>query len=270
LIEVTTQAALDKALKKTDGGKKELVVCQGKGRFVVGESASVEAWESASVEARGSASVVARESASVEARESASVEAWESASVEARESASVEARGSASVRAFMRSQIKASKSAVVMQHSAEAKIKGGRILDMKPPATAAEWCDFHGVEVRKGGGLNRKLAGQDVAILFKALHGRFESRQGFTYVPGSTPVAPDWDSGKRECGGGLHFSPHPKMAKEFNRRPEHFVACPVLVSEIVVHPDGVYPQKVKAPGCCAPVWEVDANGERFDRAEAQG
>jgi hypothetical protein len=243
MIEVRTQAELDKALKKTNGGSKELVVCLGKGRFVVEGSSSVVA--------RGSSSVVARESSSVVARGSSSVEAY----------------GSSSVRAFMRSQVKATMSAVVMQHSAAAKIKGGRILDMKPPASAEEWCEFHGVEIRKGGGLNRKLAGQDVAILFKALDAGFSATRGVTYEPGSTPSAPDWDGGKQECGGGLHFSPHPKMAKEFNSDPTHFVACPVLVSEIVVHPDSRYPQKVKAPRVCAPVWEVDQDGKKLASEE---
>jgi hypothetical protein len=255
VIEVTTQAQLDKALKKTDGGKKELIVCLGKGRFRVGGSASVVA--------RESASVVAWESASVVARGSASVVAWESASVEARESASVVAWGSASVRAHTRSKIKASKSAVVMQHSADAKITGGRVLDMTPPRTARDWCEFHGVEIRKGGGLSKKLKGQDVAILFKALGEGYMAGHGFSYVPGTAPEAPDWDGGKRECGGGLHFSPHPVMAEEFKESPKHFVACPVLVSEIVVHPEGTHPQKVKAPRVCAPLWECDRDGNKL-------
>jgi hypothetical protein len=157
---------------------------------------------------------------------------------------------------------------VVLQHNPAAKISGGRILEMPRPETGAEWCKFYGVEIRKGGNLSRELAGQDVAILFKAVGEGYRATRGFAYEPGSSPAAPDWDGGSRECGGGLHFSPHPKMAKEFSREPAHFIACPVLVSEIVVHPDGNYPQKVKAPRVAAPCWEVDANGERIEPEKA--
>ncbi|MFO0919463.1 MAG: hypothetical protein U0872_14280 [Planctomycetaceae bacterium] len=68
-----------------------------------------------------------------------------------------------------------------------------------------------------------------------------------SYTPGSVPVAPDWDGGEKECGGGLHFSPHPVMTEEFISDPKRFCACPVLLSDIAVHPDGYSPQKVKGP-----------------------
>ncbi len=152
--------------------------------------------------------------------------------------------------------------------SAKINVPGAVILEAPRLETGADWCEFYGVEIRKGGGLNRKLAGQDVAILFKALGKDFVSSRGTAYEPGSTPEAPDWDGGKEECGGGLHFSPHPKMAEEFNRDPAHFVACPVAVSEIAVHPDGSMPQKVKAPRVCAPCWEVDVDGERLEEKAA--
>ena len=60
---------------------------------------------------------------------------------------------------------------------------------------------------------------------------------------------------------GLHFSPHPKMALDFNPTAKRFVACQVKLSDIAVHPDGSYPQKIKAKGCCGPVVEVDRNGK---------
>lgn len=81
------------------------------------------------------------------------------------------------------------------------------------------------------------------------------------HAPGSKPEAPDWDDGKAECGGGLHFSPHPVMALEFNSKATRFVACSVRVSEIVVHQDAQYPNKVKARRVARPVFEVDRDGE---------
>ena len=256
MIEVRTQAELDKALKKTDGGKKELVACIGDGHFIVTGNARVVAWGSSSVEARESSSVEARESSSVEARESSSVEAWGSSSVEA--------WGSSSVRVFGCKSVKASKHAVVMQHNPAANITGGRILEMHHPQNGQEWCEFYGVEIRKGGNLSRKLAGQDVAILYKAVGEKFHTRNGVHYTPGTAPEAPDWDGGEAECGGGLHFSPHPKLAREFFRGAPHFVACPVLVEEIAVHPEPSMPEKVKAPRVCAPCWEIDLKGNAIE------
>jgi hypothetical protein len=42
------------------------------------------------------------------------------------------------------------------------------------------------------------------------------------------------------------------------------MACPVALKDIVVHPDGLYPDKIKAKGCCAPVWEVDSDGNKVE------
>ena len=86
-----------------------------------------------------------------------------------------------------------------------------------------------------------------------------------SYAPGSTPEAPDWDP-VPECGSGLHFSFHPGAAKSFDDLATRYVGCPIRVSDIVVHPDGDYPGKVKAPRCAAPVYEVDHDGHRIEVA----
>jgi hypothetical protein len=39
-----------------------------------------------------------------------------------------------------------------------------------------------------------------------------------------------------------------------------YVACPVRLADIAFHPDATYPDKVKARGVCAPVWEVHEDG----------
>lgn len=120
--------------------------------------------------------------------------------------------------------------------------------------SAKKWCEFYGVKVRDG-----------VAILFKAVSDNFKSLYGTSYAPGQMPVAKDWDGGERECGGGLHFSPHPLMALRFNRWARRFVACPVKVSEIVMHPGGALPEMIKAPRVSAPCWECDIHGKRLQR-----
>ena len=122
--------------------------------------------------------------------------------------------------------------------------------------TLEEWFEFYGVKVSRG-----------VAILFKAVDPEFVSSRGCKYEPGSTPEAADWDGGVAECGGGLHFAPSAGHAREWRSGWDtRFVACPVRVSEIVFHPNGVYMQKVKARRVCKPCWEVDVHGDKVEAA----
>ncbi len=214
------------------------------------ENSSVEAWENSSVEAWGNSSVVAWGNSSVEARGNSSVVAWENSSVEARENSSVEAWGNVFIRLFSAIRIKASASVVVMMHGEAKSLSGGRKLKAAKPKTAKAWCAHWGVEVKK-----------DVALLYKAVNADYNSPRGMSYAPGSIPVAPDWDGGKAECGGGLHFSPSPAMARSFHSGAKRYMACPVALSDIAVHPDGDYTEKVKARGCCSPCFEVDKHGK---------
>lgn len=166
-------------------------------------------------------------------------------------------RGKPHVEAWGSSQLslrgnvvgKAGRNVSVLKHGTKVKLKGGKQTTVVIK-TARPWCDYYGVKVEKG-----------VAILFKGLNAELVGRNGFSYAIGTMPIAPDWDGGKQECGGGLHFSPHPRMTLEFNESATRFLACPVRLKEIAVHPDGRFPQKVKAKGCCAPVWECDIDGK---------
>jgi hypothetical protein len=117
--------------------------------------------------------------------------------------------------------------------------------------TPEAWCQFFDVPIQPDG----------TVTLFKALNAGFKAtRNDFEYLPGSCPVAPDWDP-NRECGGGLHFSPTPRDALRFNPGARHFVACPILLSEIKTHIfSGVFPEKVKAPRVSKPCFEVDIDG----------
>ena len=191
---------------------------------------------------------VAWGSSHVVARESSHVEAWGSSHVEARESSHVVARGS--------SHVVASKFVSCHIHGKKVHVKGGVKIVVPEIATAKEWCDFYGVEIKKG-----------VAVLFKGVDDDFSTENArpkkIFYKPGETPTAPDWDGGKDECGGGLHFSPTPGHTLAFNSSAKHFIACPVKVSTIKVHKGAQYPAKVKAPGLCSPCYEVNRQGERI-------
>lgn len=105
---------------------------------------------------------------------------------------------------------------------------------------------YHGVDVADG-----------IATVFKAVRHDYRSAHGLAYVPGTTPIAPDWDGGKEECGGGLHFSPSAAGAKGFDDEATRFLSCQVRLSDMrAPKADDSYPSKIKASGCCAPVSEV--------------
>jgi hypothetical protein len=214
------------------------------------DSATVRAYGSATVRAYGSATVRASGSATVRASGSATVRAYDSATVRASSSATVRAYDSATVRAYGSATVRASKYVATHDHGPRTTVRGGVIIPVPRLVTAAEWCEFYGVSVTDG-----------VATLFKAVRDNWHSRNGADYSPGATPEAADWDGGKAECGGGLHFSPRPWEAQRFDDRATRYVACPVAVDSIVVHPDGAYPGKVKAPRVVAPgCIEVDIDG----------
>ena len=238
-IECKTQADLDK-VKPGD------IAIVRNGYFV--------AWGSSHVVARGSSHVVAWGSSHVVAWGSSHVEAWGSSHVEAWESSHVEAWESSHVVAWGSSHVEASKYVAVHKpEQSKATISGGVIIEVKEPRTAKEWCDCYGVEVKRG-----------IVTLYKALNADLAApHNGFKYKVGSKPKAPDWDGGRLECGGGLHFSPSPTFALQWYSKPDvRFVACPVRLKEIVVHYPARYPAKVKAPGVCGKVFEVDRFGGR--------
>jgi hypothetical protein len=214
----------------------------------------IETWESSapSIEARENSAprIVTRESSAP------SIETWGTSAP------SIEAAGYSHLRIRGAAKVSASVHVTVVLHGIGAEVIGGSVqtIDISTPDT---WCDYYGVHVEAG-----------VAILFKSVDNDYSTerarRVGISYRPGEIPVAPDWDGGVEECGGGLHASPHPRMARaEFNQSGAHAVACPVRLEDIAVHPGGNYPQKVKFRGCCAPVYEVDWDGQPLPvKAEA--
>jgi hypothetical protein len=213
-------------------------------------SSQVRAYDSSQVTAYGSSQVRAYDSSQVTAYGSSQVTAYGSSQVTAYGSSQVRAYDSSQVRAYGSSQVTASKQVAVTRHGKLAKVKGGLVIDYQKPSTVEEWCDNYGVEIKRG-----------IAILYKIVRDDFKSAHGFLYQPGTTPEASDWDGGKAECGGGLHFSPHPSLARRYDDQGKRFVACPVAVKDIAVHKDAMYPDKVKARRICKPIYECDENGK---------
>ena len=220
-------------------------------------NATVEAWDNATVEASGNATVrawgnatvEAWGNATVEAWDNATVEAWDNATVEASGNATVEASGNAGVHAHHRSQVKAGKCVAVHLHDATATVEGGVVIDVSKPLTdPADWCDYHGVEVKRG-----------IATVYKAVNDAYTTDRGTDYSPGAKPAATDWRA-DGECGGGLHFSPTPAMARDYYPRATKFLAVGVRVKDLQPILEGGTP-KCKAPAVVRACVEVDRRGE---------
>ena len=152
---------------------------------------------------------------------------------------------------FSALKIKASAHVVIMIHGECKSITGGVRFKAMEIKTPEDWCEYYGLKVSRG-----------VVTLYKALNHAFISPKGTSYAPGEKPEAKDWDGGRAECGGGLHFSPSPTFAREFSREAEKYAACPINIKDIVVHKNAEYPQKVKARRVAKPCYEVDINGDR--------
>jgi hypothetical protein len=240
-VKVYTQEELDKALKSLKNG--DWIELWGDKLFEIHSSSQVTAYGSSQVTAYGSSQVTAYGSSQVRAYGSSQVRAYGSSQVTAYGSSQVTACGS--------SQVRASKYVAVTITGGTPKIIGGVQIHYKAPTTAKAWLENYAVPTKNG-----------VAILFKAVRTDYKSAHGTSYAPGETPKATDWDS-KPECGGGLHFCPNPALALYFDNQATKFVACPVKVSEIVVHKNPQYPTKIKAPRVCAPCYEVDIHGNRL-------
>lgn len=142
----------------------------------------------------------------------------------------------------------------VLIHGDLAQISGGKQTKVRLK-TSKGWCDYYGVEIRKG-----------IATLFKAIDDDYSTPTARTknifYKPGDRPSAPDWDGGKDECGGGLHASCHPLAALRFNPTAKKFVALPVRLKDFKPYPQAQYPDKVKFEKVAGPVWEVDRDGNK--------
>ena len=274
-IEVRSQAELDACVKAENfaicvSGKFVLTgkmfavlrgsssaVLRGSSSAVLRGSSSAELWESSSAVLLGSSSAVLRESSSAVLLGSSSAVLWGSSSAELRESSSAVlwgsssavASGNAFLRIFSALKITATAHVVILLHGKAKTITGGKKIKAHKPKTPLAWCKHRGVNSNNG-----------VAVLYKAVNDDYKSPHGTSYAPGSVPVANDWDGGKAECGGGLHFSPSPAAARNFHFEAKRYVACSVALKDIAVHPDGDYPEKIKAKGCCGPCVEVDKKG----------
>jgi len=158
---------------------------------------------------------------------SATVEAYDSATVRASGSATVRASGSATVHAHRQSKVTAGPHVAVHLHSAQATITGGVLIDVTQLdlTDAATWCDHYGVDVQDGR-----------AVLFKATDSELvagRSHRATSYTVGTDVVAEDWRD-DRACGGGLHLSPRPHQAAQYQNATvkTRYLRCTVALEDL--------------------------------------
>jgi hypothetical protein len=190
----------------------------------------------------------------VTACDSSTVWAYDSSTVTAYGSSTVTACGSSTVWAYGSSTVTACPSVAVHLHHSTVHLSGGTVIDHThvKDFTAAEWCEYHGVEVKRG-----------IATLFKAVDDHWTTSRGTDYSPGSKPFCNDF-SDEDCCGGGLHFSPTPGHALAFQPEAAKFVSVGVRVSELRVITFGSTP-KAKAPRVVRPCVECDIDGNPIQR-----
>ena len=186
--------------------------------------------------------------ARIEVSGSATVTAYDSATVTAYGSATVSASGSARVYAYDSATVYAYGFVTVLRLSPTVVLTGGRSPDFSTPLG---WCEYAGAEE----------ASAETRILYKGLDSEFRSAHGTVYLPGTEVVAPDWDDGAAECGGGLHFCASAAATLQFADDAAKFVACEVALADMAAHEFPQYPSKIKARAFRV-LYECDVHGER--------
>jgi hypothetical protein len=183
------------------------------------------------------------------------VVAWDSSQprVEARDSSQPRVEASALCQLSICGAViaKCSAKVAVLIEGKGAKVTGGRQVLYNKFHDGKSWCDYYGVPVEGG-----------KAVLYKVVNQDFKSPRGLVYPIGGTVESDGWDA--LECSKGLHFSPCVDMAREFyslDGAKCRYLACEVEVKDLLVFPDGEYPNKAKAPSCKV-LYEVDEDGVR--------
>jgi hypothetical protein len=141
--------------------------------------------------------------------------------------------------------IKASPHVAVFVHSADATHSGGHVIDLTglDLTDAHTWCKHYGVTIV-----------DNAAVLYKAVREDWCSRHGTSYRPGTIASCADFIADGL-CGRGLHVSPNPYQAAQYDSEVCRYV-------EVHVDLDALNPidhDKCKAPSVHC-IREVDRFG----------
>ena len=244
-VHVCTQKELDEALAKPKC--HEIVVCSPRGVWLkirdshgknvevlrdatvmVSGDVTVRAWDRAFVTAFGDATVSAGDHATVRAWDNSTIRAYDHATVSAGDNSTVRAWDRASVNAYSSATVKAGTCVPVHVYSKNVTRQGGVVIDMttidvNDPET---WCAMHLVEVDEDG----------QAHLYKALDADLNAGHNYRRLT-NYPIGHVVDDtanwvDNNKCGGGLHVSPTPWLAKGHYEEASRFVEVCCHVKEL--------------------------------------
>lgn len=272
------------------------VVARDNSFVMARDNSFVKARDSSSVEARDSSSVTARDNSSVVASENSFINAWDFSHIKAsgktfvnaQDNSSITARdnscvtalgdslvvatGNSSIEVGINSRVVASGLARVFVHSGtvtagphvvvylygeQRRVTGGVLidltaLDLTDPAT---WCEHYRVRLDNAGR----------AVLYKATGSDLTTGLLYntptTYAIGTEVTCPDWRPDNR-CGGGLHLSPHPRLADGYTdipRAQRRYLRVTADLGDL----DPIDSTKCKVKRCWVEA-EVDIQGRELD------
>jgi hypothetical protein len=141
--------------------------------------------------------------------------------------------------------IKASPHVSVFVHSVDATHSGGHIIDLTglDLTDAHTWCEHYGV-----------IIVDNAAVLYKAVREDWYSRHGISYQPGTIAHCDDFIADGL-CGRGLHVSPNPYQAAQYDSEVCRYVEVHVDLKEL----NPIDHDKCKAPSVHC-IREVDLFG----------
>lgn len=160
----------------------------------------------------------------------------------------VEAYDLVSLIVRAQAKIRAGSNVVVRLEGCTMPVEGGIIRQSNQAQwTPEEWAQNYGVKTEE-------TEDGTVLTVFKCVdsgyYSQFERAYKRTcYAPGSNPIADDWHE-RRECGGGLHFSPTPVHADKYVGEGEvtmgsrRYLACTIPASEAVPLDDKIKARRV--------------------------
>ena len=208
------------------------------------DSSTVTAYDSSTVRACDSSTVTAYGSSTVRACGSSTVTAYDSSTVRAESAISIITLFAFSV-AFVKLNMK-----VLI------KSKNATVITVRPPKTATEWLDFHGVEHSKE------------AVLFKRVSHDFKTQEKTsnetTWSIGSVLEHPNWGPSLEECGAGkFHACHHPSACDMYRvSTGDKYVAIKIDVNAMFVWKDDPqHPNKIAFRKGTV-LYECDVNGNK--------
>jgi hypothetical protein len=176
------------------------------------------------------------------------VRAYGKSTVRAYGKSTVRAYGKSTVTACGESTVTAGSHTAVHLHSGFARIEGGVLIDHTTvdESVPSVWAAYHGAQITG-----------DTITVYKAVRADLKSAHGALYEIGSEVSCDDWRD-TDECGNGLHFSPSPAQASDYDSQATRWLECTVALSDLRPLTGGGA-AKAKAPRAMV-IREVDIAG----------